>query len=410
MATKPNTGSCEARSTLLTHSSDSRSAMSVVREVTTIDRVCACGIRSRRQEGVGLTSEGKTNGRLMCGVASCPWCGGRVAQYRAEETREALTRHTNADGRVLFMTLTLGHVKRNLPLARFIDVLMKVWAKTMDRSAYKRHLRNLGIGYIRAVEVTHSSNGWHPHLHVLFFVDGAHLEEAEYWAEQTMSNWRAVVRDYGHGFRTAKIAQDLQTVDADEFSTERLGLYVTKEGKTWDVADELTKGREKEARGQGMTPQQMLARFNATGEDRYRQLYVEWERAIFGRRMFEWSRSLRQALALGAEIEDQELVNTDTDVMDEVVGMSGHDFNTKTDEALMRWLRELVSTADFTSDTVAGHFAEWMSVTGVHLYFGAEWHERRQAGEDHREKVRQVKRYQRSSTAKIVRLMNRRVA
>jgi hypothetical protein len=168
------------------------------------------------------------------------------------------------------------------------------------------------VASVRAVEITHGLNGWHPHIHELLFVaPGVTWNEVE------------VVRDLG-----GRWASDVATV------ADRLGLglqvnghgfalttdwatisdYVTKVGdeSDWTMAHEVTKQVVKRGREGSRTATDLLDSM-LLGDDLAGDLWREFARATFGQKQLVWSHGGRALLGLGAEQSDEELAAEVTD-------------------------------------------------------------------------------------------------
>ena len=115
------------------------------------------------------------------GVATCKsvWgCLGCAARRRALKSamvKYYVDAHLAAGKGVSFASFTLAHYASD-PLAVLLDGLRKAFTDMRHLKVYKDAEHQHGIiGWIAALEITHGANGWHPHLHVLFFHD-QHLE------------------------------------------------------------------------------------------------------------------------------------------------------------------------------------------------------------------------------------------
>ena len=160
----------------------------------------------------------------LCKDRACPICGWRRA--RANSARAAAT-VAHVGGRAVLLTLTL---RSGPQLAPLLDLLLAAWGRISRRARWVRAFD----GAIRSVEVTRSSAGWHPHLHVLLhlrdpldYYDGpGYLSHAE-----VVSMWRNALRaDYDPSVR-------LQAVRSDRALLEVVG-YVTKDSETSKYTDE----------------------------------------------------------------------------------------------------------------------------------------------------------------------------
>jgi hypothetical protein len=118
---------------------------------------------------------------------------------RARQIETALRAHVDAGGSALLATYTVPHTRdESLPvvLARLADT----WRR-YARNAWHDVLGDHYVGAVRALEVVHGVNGWHPHYHVLVFVSPGlpyltpvAVSLAERWSEVAGADWRADVR------------------------------------------------------------------------------------------------------------------------------------------------------------------------------------------------------------------------
>ena len=160
----------------------------------------------------------------LCKDRACPICGWRRA--RANSARAAAT-VAHVGGRAVLLTLTLrsGH-----ELAPLLDLLLAAWGRISRRARWVRAFD----GAIRSVEVTRSSAGWHPHLHVLLHLRDplAYYDGPDYLTHaDVVSLWREALRaDYDPSVR-------LQAVRSDRALLEVVG-YCTKSTETASYSDE----------------------------------------------------------------------------------------------------------------------------------------------------------------------------
>ena len=205
------------------------------------------------------------------------------------------------------LTLTHGHTQED----RLADLLQQE-QKALDRFFGCRQGRDLmaalrRIGHIRAWEVTHGrqrevNNGWHPHFHILLFLELHHqsLSWAEDWAYQVWLNACRLV-----GLPLPNRRYGVTLLDGAKASA-----YVAKMGhekvRAWGLEFEMTKGHIKHAED-GETPFDFL-RVCLVGDDpQVRLLFREFVAAFKGKRQLVWSRGLRERFGL-ADRTDAELV------------------------------------------------------------------------------------------------------
>ena len=260
-------------------------------------------------------------GNLMtCGfVWSCPICAPKVASRRAVEVEQAITAHQATGGRVAFLTMTVPHYASDRLaelLPEFTEALRSFWSLR----ATKETLGLVGFaGSIRALEVTHGQNGWHPHTHYLLFINNftdLHAIQTllyEQW-ERTVS--RKLGRQInGHGLTLQLVGGGSDQGGTDE-DARQLSKYVVKglEDSIWGVPQEMTGGHIKKGRMGGRTPFALLHDYATQDDKQAGALFVEFVKAFHGRRQLSWSKGLRSKL-LGTELEvsDQELAEMHTE-------------------------------------------------------------------------------------------------
>ncbi|MFD2204671.1 protein rep [Kiloniella antarctica] len=245
-----------------------------------------------------------------CGsVWMCPVCAAKITQGRLTELDALLDSHRLVSGHAYMATLTIPH-HRFQSCAELKQAVANAWRKVKTGKGWQTARdSNLWIGDIRALEITHGDNGWHPHLHILVFfdhhaTDGQMLEFGE-WLFET---WAKSVERNGFG-RCSRNAFRYDRVNDAKGAAE----YVGK----WGVAMEMTKAHVKRSKN-GRTPWQILTDYNETGDERDAGLFQEYAIAFKGARQLTWSRafkrrnlseipSIRKRYLEGEELSDQEL-------------------------------------------------------------------------------------------------------
>lgn len=265
-------------------------------------------------EGVGIMFDGSRpagfSGLERCGsIWACPHCGSIIRSGRAREIEHAVTAHQETGGDLLFFTGTVRHHQGD-DLAVTLDAVMSAWRSMTANRRWKRWKETLGIGgYIRSIEVTHGVNGWHPHAHVLLFIDGQVSDEMRAVFEgELFTLWADCVEKAG-GKRPTKEGLDLQKVDKDG---RVLAQYIGKiqdEKSAWGVGAEIARGDVKSGRGTSLTPMQLLDDDCPVGESQRAQLWREFYLATKGRRAITWSRGLKARYEVGTR--------ADEDILDE---------------------------------------------------------------------------------------------
>lgn len=251
-------------------------------------------------------------GLHMCkSVWTCPLCSPRISETRARELNEAVKAAEAQGVQVALISLTFSH-HDGVPLRDLLSAFTK--ALTRSRSGRDWHaIRSefQPLGYVRALEVTHGSNGWHPHAHELWFLPAG--ADVEAFAAAYRQQWMRSL-DHAGLSGLADRAFDLQIARGS------VAQYVAKYGHEprWGPGRELAKGARKAGRSEHRTAWQILADA-AAGDDRSRSLFLSYVDAFKGRRQLQWSPGLRAAFALAEPVSDAEAVEVADSAPCEVV-------------------------------------------------------------------------------------------
>lgn len=267
------------------------------------------------------------SGLLSCErVWTCAVCASRISEHRRRELSAAIADHPEFVP--VLATFTLSHHQ-----GEGLELVLGRLAKAFRRFAGGRRWVALRAeheiaGWIVTTEITHGANGWHPHYHVLFFAEwGADLEllppaERDVYVDRRRGrleldlwgHWRDMVTAVGGDAN--KAAFDVRQ------GNEAVAWYLAKYGRMptasrhngrlkWSLSDELTKSVVKRGRGDGRSPWQLLGDA-AEGDQRARDLWLEYARVMKGKRLLRYSNGLRARLALSeAEPTAGELVTTE---------------------------------------------------------------------------------------------------
>lgn len=262
-----------------------------------------------RQVGVYFSpSHGSASygGLMRCGsVWQCPVCASIISERRRRELELAIARAQGQHLAVYLESLTVAHSRADdlsALLAAFLRATRRIgsgrWGETFKRS------HGL-VGAIRALELTHGGNGWHPHCHRLVFLsDDA---DAGAYAETMRKRWEYVagrcglrMNEHGYDFRPT-------------FGS--VSDYVSKWGHEpaydlpWGVSAELAKAHIKAGRGVNLSAFGLL-RASFDGDDQAGERFREYAGVFKRRNQLVWTPYLREWLGLGSGegISDEELV------------------------------------------------------------------------------------------------------
>ena len=198
----------------------------------------------------------------------------------------------------MFATSTIPHDQGD-GLAPLFDGVTKAWADVRADISVRQWFGDHRVDWVRATEVTHGANGWHPHLHTALVTDRP-LERSEAqelrsimfgpWCRSAeRSGWRPPSEKYG--------------LSVIRCSSGQIGEYVSKvEG----LADELTRLDVKRSSAKTDPPFELLRRA-VSGDQQAAAIWHEYERGTKGRHALMPSQGLRGRLQLGVELPDAEL-------------------------------------------------------------------------------------------------------
>ncbi|WP_300475450.1 protein rep [uncultured Psychrobacter sp.] len=228
-----------------------------------------------------------------CGsVWTCPVCSAQISEGRRQELKQGLAHWKGQGGAVYLLTLTNPHHHGD-NLKQLLEgqkkALHRLWTLRKSREMFE----TLGkVGHITATEVTHGSNGWHPHYHILLFFKNP--INAKSLRGFLASAWQNCCSKSG-----LKVPSVNHGVDV------RDGEYADKYISKWGLEDEVTKGHSKKGRDGNHTPWDLL-RLSETGCELSGRLFQAFAESFKGKRQLSWSKGLK-SLLLVDEVTDEEL-------------------------------------------------------------------------------------------------------
>ena len=294
---------------------------SAARRLLPLEGVAGC--LRRRQAGkeyvelwhLPEVGRAKYGGLQTCSsVWACPVCAAKITERRRLEVREGIDAW-NAKGagyEIVMATFTVRHHcgdELGFLVRGLIKALRRLSAGKMGALMRSRY----GIvGNIRSVEVTYGEdNGWHPHIHMLFFVQpGCQFDLL----------WLHLRKQWDNALRLEKM-KDVTSRGVDlRWANEDIAEYVAKMGheRTWNIEHELAKGPAKLGRGEHYSPIQLLSMYadnpnetiKETGEvitSRPGRLWWIYATEMKRTHQLRWSPGLRAMLGLKKEKSDEEL-------------------------------------------------------------------------------------------------------
>lgn len=237
----------------------------------------------------------------------CPVCSAKIRTRRALDVRVAAALHVKRGGRLVMMTLTVRHGPEH-SLSTLLDVEAEAW-RSLQRDVRWRALRKSLVGQIRSWEITHGlfdvGGSWHPHFHVLLFVDAGEFGDVPPGGELDGRSW-----DYELGWIGDAWAERVERrlgarPDSHGFHVMELDAsaaeYVSK------IADETARSDLKS----GSRSVYGIIDALEAGESWAVRAWHEYARATKGRRAIQWSRGLRKHFGMDLEKSDEEIVLDD---------------------------------------------------------------------------------------------------
>jgi len=233
----------------------------------------------------------------------CPVCAAKISERRKHELEKAIEQHTAKGGDVLLLTLTNPHYLGD----KLVDVLegqRQALVYFNAGAVVTRFNKSIGlIGQVRALEVTHGrkravNNGWHPHYHVLLFVQSGlvlldlHTALHERWVKACVKAGLPAP-SFQHGVRLD--------------NGTKAAAYASK----WGLESEMTKGHIKKATN-GETPFDLLRSVLLESDKQAFVLFREFAETFKGKRQLFWSPGLKAQFDL-EDITDEVLASQQDD-------------------------------------------------------------------------------------------------
>ncbi|MGL4777017.1 MAG: protein rep, partial [Aeromonas veronii] len=259
----------------------------------------------------GVHKKAFYQGLYTCGrVWHCPVCAAKISERRRLELKDALAAAEQQLMRIHFVTLTIPHGIGDDIKELNGKLSVALGKLSSGRASIKNQMREMcpqfeQYGYIRAFEVTHGRNGFHPHYHIIVFTSAG----MDSGMVQTI---------YSRAWQRACFLAELPEPSAEHGVTVQDGRKAAEYASKWGLEDEMTKAHMKQTRRKGATPWGLL-RAALDGDDpeyppeRATALFRVYAEAFAGRRQLYWSNGLRKLLQLSKELTDEELANAPED-------------------------------------------------------------------------------------------------
>lgn len=301
----------------------------------------------------------ETQDNLLYGLAtchsawSCPICTAKTLAQRGNDIACAIdAMATWYQQKAIMITFTIPHYKY-MTCKQTYDQLLKTWRrfsrgglraynataikkdntkKTKGENPYGKFRHELSsTHFVKAFEFTWGDNGWHPHIHMLFWVPTKNWDKILSHEKSLIDSWwhcakseflKTLNKKYPdkkerNKKHTEKIYSDSKkkahkplyiSVDKDGKPTvQKSSFYVagftTFDQKEWAANQELTAGtRIKTAKDGHLTPFQMLTKAekadNQAEKDKWLKLYIDYATTTAGHRRFDFSHTKSKNLTI----------------------------------------------------------------------------------------------------------------
>lgn len=262
--------------------------------------------RVDKNDGVGVTfnkfrnKANYTNVMRCANAWGCPVCAAIISEHRKCEVKEAMDWWKKQGGSVLLLTLTVPHYS-DTDIKQLKKDLKKAYGKFFKgvRASKDMFVKWRIEHYISCFEITHGSNGFHPHYHVLLFVPYSVGISSHIGMEEDMySVWKDCCLKAGLDEPSKKHGLHLQ-------SGEDAADYVAK----WGLEHEMTKGHIKKGKENSRTPFDFLRSYSASENEADANLFKLYYFAFKGTRQLNWSKGLKKLVSKAEEKTDQEIVD-----------------------------------------------------------------------------------------------------
>lgn len=271
-----------------------------------VPRISKCGWALGELVGVYNSPVAKRayyGGVQKCGLIwECPVCSAGIRWGRAQELGGLYSAASSSGMGGLFITLTLRHNQTH-SLEELLNGLYSAWKKLQTWRAYRELTAKLGVeGFVRTVEITYGSNGWHPHLHMwLITSKPVDVADLSLMVKLLVELWQRAVNKLNiKGVEPSDRGVDVQVVTSGGFAS-----YLGKIQES-GLALELSRADLKGGRASSRVPFELLENAEHSAVDR--QLWREYTQAVQGRRAFGYSHGLRKKMKVALRENDMALL------------------------------------------------------------------------------------------------------
>ncbi len=239
-----------------------------------------------------------TGNLQSCGsVWHCPVCASKIKKARAQLVNDLTVEHQSRGGSFALLTLTVPH-RLDSDLGELLGALSEAWDNLKKGARWQRLKDRYGIGYVRVLEVTYGQHSFHPHLHVLLFLNQplnphVHTDEWGELDEYFKSKWSLWVKKKLGRTVNQTNGVDLRPV----YGVSQVSEYISS------ISKEMTRSDLKLAKSDNQTMFQ-VADAASKGEVWALKTWRHYLKVFKGRRFMTFSRGLTKSL-LGDDLEEK---------------------------------------------------------------------------------------------------------
>lgn len=253
-----------------------------------------------------------------CHSPECPVCGPKIASARADEVTKAIELcYANKGHHVAMITKTIPHYFGQ-SCSTVMNNLLKVNNKFSSGKVYKKIKDRFGIyGTITAKETTYSeSNGWHHHLHQLYFFNRSLTDDEKREFEFKITDrW---VKSVLNSSLECKSHDDLYKRGIDVIWDVSSSQYIAKQSMASDYTSgdlEITLANNKRSL-KNVHPIQLIQMYSKTNDLKYIYRYLEYIDSMSVTKRIAFSPGLKRDLKMNIKT-DEEIVQACSDNTDE---------------------------------------------------------------------------------------------
>lgn len=305
-------------------------------------RTASCGYSSiSNVEMLKSVNHGSTfyTGLATCGsVWTCPTCSAKIQERRRTEIAQGMEYQHSNGKKAVMITLTFSH-KFGDDVKEMLDKQSHALKLLRSGKAWTKFKAAFGFdGLIRATEVTFGQNGFHPHVHELWFLDNdrsfnrdrlddylrAKFRYKRDWAKRDhlLSRSTMYVFEYLLKERWEHYCAHVGLLDTNDYKAleafRRRAVdikdncstsdYLAKQddAKNWGADREIAKASTKKGRKAGIHPFQFLTKFKETSDSVWAKRWLDYSLAFKGRSQLFWSKGLKDQCGID-ELSDEQI-------------------------------------------------------------------------------------------------------